>query len=123
MNPFKLNSNQLDCFFYVLRGVGRIFSHFYFNLNITFCKQTVETLVRRCVLWRLIFVSTVCICRTPRTLGLYGLMLRLNSVVLQSTYTSMYGEVIQNTFSLLSVFVLSTQLDFKMLQSSRVLKY
>ena len=38
-----------------------------------FCKQTAETLIRRCILRRLIWVSTVCLRPTKRTLGLYGL--------------------------------------------------
>ena len=37
-----------------------------------FCKQTVENLIRRSVLRRLIRFSTVCRCPTKRTLGLYG---------------------------------------------------
>ena len=48
--------------------------HFYSNSNRTFCKQTAETLIRRRVLWRLIWVCTDCICPTNRTLGLYGLV-------------------------------------------------
>ena len=52
--------------------LGGIF-HFYSNFNRTFCKQTVETLIRRRVLRRPIFVCTVCICPTKRMLGLYGL--------------------------------------------------
>ena len=35
--------------------------------------QTVETLSGRHVLWRLIWVCTVCLCPTERTLGIYGL--------------------------------------------------
>ena len=37
----------------VKRELGRIF-HFYSNFNGTFCKPTEETLIRRCVLRRLI---------------------------------------------------------------------
>ena len=48
--------------------------HFIQNYNRTFCKQTVETLIRRRVLWRLIWVCVVCLCPTNRTLGLYGLI-------------------------------------------------
>ena len=36
--------------------------------SIKFCYQTLDTLIRR-----LIWISTVCICSTKRTLGLYGL--------------------------------------------------
>ena len=35
------------------------------------CKQTVETLIRRRVLWRLIWVCTVGICPTKRTIDLH----------------------------------------------------
>ena len=45
----------------------------YSNFNGLFCKQIVETLIRRRVLRRLILVSTVCRCPTKRTLSLYGL--------------------------------------------------
>ena len=34
-----------------------------------------ETLIRRWVLWRLVWVCTVCLCPTKRMLGLYGLNL------------------------------------------------
>ena len=46
----------------------------YSNLNITLFKQTVETLTRRHILRRLVWVHTVCVCPTKRTLVLYGLM-------------------------------------------------
>ena len=46
---------------------------FYSNSNRTFYEQTVETLVRRRRTRRLIWVWTVCLCPTKRTLGLYGL--------------------------------------------------
>ena len=48
--------------------------HFYSNLNRTFYKQLAETLIRRHILWRLIWVCTVCLCPTKRTLGLYVLI-------------------------------------------------
>ena len=47
--------------------------HFYSNLNRIFCKHTVETLIRRRILRHLIWICTVCLCPTKRTLGLYGL--------------------------------------------------
>ena len=48
--------------------------HFFFsNLNKKVFKQTMETLIRRRVPRRLIWVSVVCICSTKRTLSLYGL--------------------------------------------------
>ena len=52
--------------------LGCIF-HFYKSFNRTFCKQTVENLVRRRILRHLIWFCTVCQCTTKRTLGLYGL--------------------------------------------------
>ena len=57
----------------VIRDGGWYF-HFYSNSDRTFCKQTVKTLVRRCVQQRLIWVCPVFICPTKRTLHLYGLM-------------------------------------------------
>ena len=50
--------------------------YFYSNFNRTFCKQTVETLIRCRILQHLIWVFTVCLCPTKRMLGLYGLNLR-----------------------------------------------
>ena len=47
--------------------------HFYSNFKRNFCLQTVEHLIRRRVLRRLIWFCTVCRCHTKRTLGLYGL--------------------------------------------------
>ena len=44
-----------------------------------FYKQTVKTLIRRRVLWRLIWICAVCQCPTKRTLGLYGLIVLLSS--------------------------------------------
>ena len=66
---------QLDRSVSVLRVVGCFFFHFYSNFNITFFQQTVETLIRRRVLRRLIWVCTACLCPTKRALGLYGLSL------------------------------------------------
>ena len=75
VNPFMPNgiplSYKLDQSITVLRLLGGIF-HFYSNFVRTFWKQTVETLVRRRVLRRLIWVCTVCLCPTKKTLGLYG---------------------------------------------------
>ena len=58
---------------FVLRVVS-----WYFHL--TFCKQTVETLIRRRVPWRLSWLCTVCLNPTKRTLGLYGLSRRQNTI-------------------------------------------
>ena len=50
--------------------LGSIF-HFYSNLNRTFCKQTVENLIR---MWRMIRLFTVCRCPIKRMQGLNGLI-------------------------------------------------
>ena len=49
------------------------FLHLYSNFDRILCKQTVETLTRRRVFWHLIWVHTVSLCHTKRTLGLNGL--------------------------------------------------
>ena len=41
--------------------------------GISFTKKTVENLIRRRVLWRLVWFCTVCRCPTRRTLDFYGL--------------------------------------------------
>ena len=61
-NPFKVNgishSSQLDQSISILGLLGGIF-HFHSNFNGTFCAQTVETLIRHCILQCLIWVCTV----------------------------------------------------------------
>ena len=52
--------------------LGGIF-HVYSNFKRNFCLQTMENLIRRRVLRRLIRFCTACRCPTKRTLGLYGL--------------------------------------------------
>ena len=52
---------QLDVSISNFRVVGWCFP-FYSNFERSICKQTVETLIRRRDLWRLILVCTVCIC-------------------------------------------------------------
>ena len=54
--------------FQILRVLGGIF-HFYSNR--TFFEKTVETLIRRRIQRRLIWVCAVCHCPTKRTLDLY----------------------------------------------------
>ena len=54
--------------------VGTYIFHFYSNFQRKFCKQTVENLIRRCIVLRLIWFCTVCRCPTKRMLGLHGLM-------------------------------------------------
>ena len=58
--------------FPILGVLGPVFQ-FYQNFDRIFCKQTVETLIRRRVMRRLVWVCTVCLCPTKRALGLYGL--------------------------------------------------
>ena len=60
------------CAIPIVWALGGIF-RFCPNSERTFCKQTVETLIRRRVLRRLVWIYTVCLCPTKRTLGLYGL--------------------------------------------------
>ena len=55
-----------------LRVSGVLF-HFYSISNRNSCKQTVDTLLRRCVLWHLIWVCSVCQGPQKGMLGLYGL--------------------------------------------------
>ena len=55
-----------------------LFFFYYLNLNRTFCKQTVETLIRRRVLRRLVWVCTICLRPTERTLNIYRLI-RVNN--------------------------------------------
>ena len=51
--------------------LGGIF-HFYLSFNRKLCKQTVETLIRSRILWRLIWVCTFCLYPAKRTLVIYG---------------------------------------------------
>ena len=57
--------------FPILGLLGGIF-HFYSNFKINLCKQTVENLIRRRLLRRLIWFGTVCLRPTKKTLDLYG---------------------------------------------------
>ena len=50
--------------------------HFYINFKRNPFKQTVENLVRRRFMRRLIWCCTVCRCPRKRTLGFYGLIAR-----------------------------------------------
>ena len=56
----------------LFRNQGLLCSRFQFysNLNRMFCKQTVKNLIRRHVLWRLIWFCTVCRCPIKWTIGL-----------------------------------------------------
>ena len=46
--------------------------HFHSTFDRLFCKQAVESLIRRCVLWRLALVFTVCPCPTKGRLAYMG---------------------------------------------------
>ena len=74
VNPFKPNGithyYQLDQSIFILRVI-RLYFSFYQNSNRASCKRTVETLIRRHILWRLIWVCKVCLCPTKRTLGIW----------------------------------------------------
>ena len=70
--PISVSRTSL---FQILGVLGGIF-HFDSNSNRTICKHTVETLIGRHVLWRLIWVSTVYPCPIKRKLDLYGLIKR-----------------------------------------------
>ena len=77
-----------------------------FIFNRMLCKQTVKTLIRRRVLRRLIWVGTVCLCPTKKTLGLYGLS--VYTICVCPSYIKIHGlnvlgfKVIENYYSLLA---------------------
>ena len=80
-NPFMPNGishrYHLEQSIYVLRDVSLLGGIFYSSFNRKLCRQTVETLIRCHILWRLIWVCTICLCPTKRTLGIYGLKMQL----------------------------------------------
>ena len=82
-NPFKLNGiSQLDQSFSVLRVLGGIL-HFYSVNNRTFCKQTVENLIRCRVLQRLIWVCAACLRLSHQKDGLmvkFSTLLKLDQI-------------------------------------------
>ena len=80
------------CPFPFLGFLGGIFP-FDSNSNRTFCKQTVENLIRRCNLWRLVWFCTVCLCPTKRTLGWNGLIQTNKQICL--FYHSLLEEKLQ----------------------------
>ena len=75
VNPFI--PNEISHFYQVgqpvsvFRVVGGIF-HFYSNLDRPAYKQTVDTLIRRRRMRRLIWVFTVCLCPTKKDAMLKG---------------------------------------------------
>ena len=80
LNPFKSNKAfhfyQMNLSNFVFRVVGCCFS-FLFDFNRTFCKQTMESPIRHCSLWRLNLVCTFCLCPTKERLANFGLILLL----------------------------------------------
>ena len=55
---------------FLFKGLLDVIFQFDLNFNGTYCKQTVETLIRQHALQCLIWVCTVCVCPTKKTLGL-----------------------------------------------------
>ena len=53
-------------------GVSGVLFDFYYISNRYYSVSKVKTLIRRRVLWRLIWVCTVCLCPKNRAIGLYG---------------------------------------------------
>ena len=72
-NVFSILINS-TCPFPIL-GLLCVIFHFCSNFKRHICKQTVEKLIRRRVLRRLIWFCIVWRCPTKRTLGIYGLMI------------------------------------------------
>ena len=82
INPSKLNgtshSNQLNQSIFMDQSIFHSHSYqldqsisigwYFFSLFLTFCMQTVETLIRCCILRHLIWVCIVCLCPSKRTL-------------------------------------------------------
>ena len=75
-NPFMPNGishrYQLLHSISVLRDV-RWYFHLYSSFNTKLCKQTGETLIRRRILWHLIWICTIYLCPAERKLRIYGL--------------------------------------------------
>ena len=75
------------------------------NFNRAYCKQTVGTLIRRCILLHLIWVCTVCLCPTKRMLGLYG----LNAEFLKWNIPAPADYLDKSTLDLDKIFAKETQ--------------
>ena len=100
LNPFMPNGishpYQLNESISVLWDVGWYFS-FLFNFNREFCKQTVETLIRRSVWQRLAASDLVLHCLPmfqKRMIGLYG----LNIVELSLCFNNVYNWLLMHFF-------------------------
>ena len=66
----SLCCNFLHVRFFFL-GYQVVFSKLYSNFDRIICKLTVKTLIKHCVLRRLIWVCTACLCLIERTPGLH----------------------------------------------------
>ena len=88
INPFMPSGffyiNSLDRFISNIRGVWLAFIIVMFCRNI-WTMQTVKTLIRRRVLWRRIWVYTVCQCAFYGTLDLYGWTYLIHKYILDRT--------------------------------------
>ena len=71
-----LSRMEISTFINLVSGLLDAICIFSSNYNRTICKQTLETLIIRRVLWHLIWVCIVCLFPTKRTLGLTPCMLR-----------------------------------------------
>ena len=75
------------------KGVLGVFLCVFFSLNFNrgFCKQTVKFLIiMRCLIW----ICTVCLCPTKRTLGLYGITCYCIGMFLAHLSQRLMGELI-----------------------------
>ena len=78
-------------------GVAGAFFYFDFIFNRISSKQTVNILIRCCILRRLIWVCTVCLYPKNGMLGLYGL--KLSTPTLIQTQNSQFHEMLGTQFS------------------------
>ena len=90
-NPFLFEA--------MLGGICQLCSKF----KQTFCKQIVDTLIRRRLKRRLIWFCTVCLCPTKRTRGLYWLSSR--HLVELITVSQIHNEVILQFLKDMIIFI------------------
>ena len=84
-----INLNSSFMFLGMLGGVILCQS----NFNRKFCKQTVENLIRRHVLWRLIWICTVCLCPTKKDARLIWVKLYITEM---SYLDLLYLQILMN---------------------------
>ena len=77
------------------------------HLSKIICKQTVETLIRCRVLWRLIWVYTVCLCPTKRTLSFNG----LNKIQLTKLFNLLFRDRVYQTESSILIQTMTLHSD------------